>query len=451
MFSKFFGLKDNPFKLAFDAASLFMGRHHEEAMAHLRYAIAEGEGFTVITGERGVGKSTVCRAFVESLAGGAAVAFLSSPLASPRELLRRMNRQFGIPAAADPPHELINALNAFLIRQRVAGRKVAVFIDDAQTLAPEVLEQVRLISNLETTRDKLIQIILIGEPELLRLLDSHELRQMGQRVSVCYEIGPLTADETTAYIQHRLSICSAGPPVRFDPEAVRHIFRHARGNPRRINIACSSILTSAFKSRQREITGALALAAVRDLEGQNGGGAAGPSRRRPPAWALAAGGVVLLGGAAFWAFRPAPQPAVSEPAAAAPFAAMSAPGAEKVLPAAPLSEAAPAPGRPTVAENPPAPPTVQKPASSAAGPKAAMTHSVQVGAYLQAENARQMAARLAAKGYPVRILTIPDAKGRVWHTVRIGDHPSRPAAQSQAEEFSRREQMKTVVRPFGAF
>lgn len=451
MFSKFFGLKDNPFKLAFDAASLFMGRHHEEAMAHLHYAIAEGEGFTVITGERGVGKSTVCRAFVESLAGGVAVAFLSSPLASPRELLRRMNRQFGIPAAAQTLHELIDALNAFLMRQRVAGRKVAVFIDDAQTLAPEVLEQVRLISNLETTRDKLIQIILVGEPELLRLLDSHELRQMGQRVSVCYDIGPLTADETTAYIQHRLSICSAGPPVRFDPEAVRHIFRYARGNPRRINIACSSILTAAFKSRQKEITGALALAAVPDLERQNGGGAAVPARRRPPAWALAAGGVVLLGGAAFWAFRSAPEPAVSESAAAAPSAAVSAPAAESVLPAAPLSETASAPGTATVTENPLAPPTVQKPASSAAKPKPEMTHSVQVGAYLYPENAQQVATRLTAKGYPARILTITDAGGRVWHTVRIGDHPSQQAAQSQAEEFSRREQMKTVVRPFGAF
>jgi general secretion pathway protein A len=452
MFSKFFGLKDNPFKLAYDPASLFMGRHHEEAMAHLHYAIAEGEGFTVITGERGVGKSTVCRAFVESLSGSAAVAFLSSPLASPKELLQRMHRQFEISAAVQTTHDRIQALNAFLMQQRVAGRKVAVFIDDAQTLPPEVLEQVRLISNLETTRDKLIQIILIGEPDLMRLLDSHDLRQMGQRVSVCYDIGPLTKDETAAYIQHRLSICAAGPPMRFAPEVVGQIFQHARGNPRRINIACSAILTAAFQGRQKEIGGALALAALHDLEGPSGGGAAVPVRRRPPVWALAFGGALLLGAAAFWAWRPEREPAVTQPVSAAPTAARSAPRAESPLPAVSPSQPTPDSATPTISENPAAPPTVQKPAPSAAGAKPAMTHSVQVGAYLQPENARKVATQLAAKGYSAaRILTISDAKGRVWHTVRIGDHPSRQAAHSQAEEFSRREQMPAVVRPFGTF
>jgi len=185
MFWRFFGLKDDPFKLAFDPAYLFMGRHHEEATAHLRYAVAEGEGFTVITGERGIGKSTLCRAFVDSVAAETSTAFLSSPLPTARDLLQRMNLQLGIPAEGENSKDLIDALNEYLMRQRLAGRKVAVFIDDAQTLTPEVLEQVRLISNLETTRDKLIQIVLIGEPELMKMLDSRELRQMGQRVSVC--------------------------------------------------------------------------------------------------------------------------------------------------------------------------------------------------------------------------------------------------------------------------
>jgi general secretion pathway protein A len=453
MFLKFFGLKDNPFKLAVDAASFYMGRHHEEAMAHLRYAIAEGEGFTVITGERGVGKSTVCRAFAESAPRDLAVAFLSSPIASPKELLQRMNRRFGIPAAEQTAHELTEALNAFLMRQRVAGRKVAVFIDGAQSLAPDVLEQVRLISNLETTRDKLIQIVLIGEPELLQLLDSHELRQMGQRVSVCYTIGPLTLEESAAYIQHRLSIFSAGPPVRFPPEAVRPIFRYARGNPRRTNIACHSTLTAAFRSRQKEITGALAQAVVQELDRQNGVGAAAPAWRLRPAWALAAGGVLLLGAAAFWVLRPAPETAAPQPRDGAPSAALSAPVAETSPPADSPAESEPAPEGPAVAENPPPAPAEPKPAVSdeGSGPGAGMTHSVQVGAYQVSENARQMAARLAAKGYPARILTITDAKGRVWHTVRIGDHPSHQAARSQSEEFTRREKMPTVVRPFGAF
>ena len=448
MFLQFFGLKDNPFKQAFDPAYLFMGRHHEEAMAHLRYAVAEGEGFTVITGVHGVGKSTVCRAFIESLKGGAAVAFLSSPLNGPRDLLQRMNRSFGISADPAAYRELIHALNGFLMRQRVAGRKVAVFIDDAQTLSAEVLEQVRLISNLETTREKLIQIVLIGEPELMQLLNSHKLRQMGQRVSVCYEIGALTADETAAYIQHRLSVASAGPPVRFRREAVRQLFRHARGNPRRINTACSSILSEAYKMRQREVSGELAQAVIRDLDRLDARGVAGSGRWRWPAWSLASAGLLLLCTVAFFAFRPplappAPARVVAElpplPAAAPAAGAPPSREAEPPGPVAPVAAPLPTPS--------PEP----KPVIPAASKPAAMTHSVQVGAYVYLENAQQVAAQLNARGYSARILKIMDAKGRTWHTVRIGDHPSRQAAQAQADDFRRREQQPSVVRPFGTF
>jgi general secretion pathway protein A len=265
MFLQFFGLKDNPFKLTFDLNGIFIGKHHEEALAHLRYAAAEGEGFTVITGLNGMGKSTVCRFFVESINNSASVAFLSSPIPGPTELLQRMNRSFGIAVGAQTAHELTGALNRFLMQERIAGRKVIVFIDDAQILSPAVLEQIRLISNLETTRDKLIQIVLVGEPELMQLLNSHQLRQMGQRVSVRYEIGPLSLDETAAYIQHRLSLASTGAPLQFRREAVRKIFRHAGGNPRRINIACSTMLAAAFKLGQKEMTGELAQAVIRDL------------------------------------------------------------------------------------------------------------------------------------------------------------------------------------------
>lgn len=449
MFLPFFGLKDNPFKQAFDPAYLFMGRHHEEATAHLRYAVAEGEGFTVITGAHGVGKSTVCRAFVESLKDGAAVAFLSSPLNGPRDLLQRMNRGFGISADPAAYRELIHALNDFLMRQRVAGRKVALFIDDAQTLSAEVLEQVRLVSNLETTREKLIQIVLIGEPELMQLLNSHRLRQMGQRVSVCYEIGALTADETAAYIQHRLSVASAGPPVRFRPEAVRHLFRQARGNPRRINIAGSSILSAAYTLRQKEVTGELAQAVVRDLGRLDAKGVAGPGRWRRPAWALACAGLLFLAPAAFFAFRPSPAPpAPARVVAELPPPPAPAPAAEAPPPlreAEPPSQAAP------VAAALPAPAPEPKPVVPAASKPAAMTHSVQVGAYLYLENAQQVAAQLKARGYAARILKISDAKGRLWHTVRIGDHPTRQAAQAQADDFRRREQQPSVVRPFGTF
>lgn len=451
MFLPFYGLKDNPFKLAFDGSVLFLGKHHEEALAHLRYAVAEGEGFTVITGANGVGKSTICRTFVESLKNEAAVAFLSSPINGPKELLQRMNRSFGIPANAQTTHELISALNDFLMRERVAGRKVVVFVDDAQILASEVLEQIRLISNLETTRDKLIQIVLIGEPELIQLLDSHQLRQMGQRVSVRYEIGALTADETAAYIQHRLSVVSAGPPLRFSRDAVRHVCRHARGNPRRINIACGSILSSAFKARQKEITGELAQAVIQDLDRLDGKGASGPPPRRRRAWALGSIGLLILGSAAFLVMRPVPpSPPPAPSVSAQPHAAASSASEEPEPPPPPPLKASPAPPPPPVAALPATPPEIKSAPPGGSRPPA-LTHSVQVGAYMFPENAQQVAAQLNAKGYAARILKFTDAKGRLWHTVRIGDHPSRQAAQAQADDFSRREQKQSVVRPFEAF
>ena len=444
MYSRFFGLKDDPFKLAFDPAYLFLGRHHEEATAHLRYAVTEGEGFTVITGERGVGKSTLCRAFVDSMAAQASTAFLSSPLPTAKDLLQRMNLQLGVPAEGQSAKDLIDALNEYLMQQRIAGRKVAVFIDDVQTLAPEVLEQVRLISNLETTRDKLIQIVLIGEPELMKMLDSRELRQMGQRVSVCYVIGPLAAEETAAYIQHRLSVASAGPPVRFDPGAVRQIFRHSRGNPRRVNIACSAALAGAFKARQKEVSAAIVQAVVEDLERPEAGRKPFTAARSKRAWALAAAvGLVLAAAAGFFVLQTTDErPPLQTEAASA----LTPPAAAPQPDAAGLPELEPVPEPP-----PAAAPPEQKPSTPEASIPSRMTHSVQVGAFLYPENAEHTAAQLTSKGYSAKIFQMTDSKGRTWYTVRIGDYPSRQAAQAQVDEFSRREHMISVVRPYGGF
>jgi general secretion pathway protein A len=447
-----FNLRDNPFRLAPDAAYLFLGRHHEEALAHLRYAISEGEGFTVITGERGAGKSTICRAFVDQLGERVSAAFLAGPVKTPHELMRRINEPFGLlPSASPSLKEMIDALNGFLMQQRLAGRKVAVFIDDAQLLPPEALEQVRLISNLETTRDKLVQIILVGEPDLMRLLDAHALRQMRQRISVCCEIGPLTAAETEAYIQHHMSRASKGPPTRFDPAAVQLIYRHSGGNPRRINIACQAVLAAAFRAGRRSLTAELAAEAISGIEQTADPAEGGRSPRPWPARALAAAAAVALVAGALVLMRPAETP----PPIAAVAPAETTP--------APLPKTEPAETAPPAVLPEPAPPPAVAPAPVPAGegrPAAAartapaparMAYSVQVGAYLMPENARAQAERLKARGYPARIFQIADSQGRSWHTVRIGDHPSRQAAQAQADEFNRREQVKTIVRPFGAF
>jgi general secretion pathway protein A len=438
-----FNFRHDPFRLVPEPASLFLGRHHEEALAHLRYAFAENEGFTVITGARGSGKTTICRAFTAGLGESARVAFIDERIRTPLGLLSRILQGFGLaPGPGADGKAMIDALNAFLMEQRLRGRKAAVFIDDAQHLPPEALEQVRLVSNLETTREKLIQIVLVGEPELAALLDSHALRQMGQRVSVRYAIGPLTAAETAAYIQHRLSLAAAGPPLRFDPESIRLIFRHSGGNPRQINIACQAALAAAFRAGRRQVDPPLVAAALAGLSGRDG--SRGPAPRTGVVIAAAAALLIALSAGALFmrpggpppaALPPAPGPAPAAEGGAEPPPA-AAPDAPARLPADPkLPAAAPAP-----APSPPAP-------TPPGAPR--MTHSVQVGAYLSAENAAHEAARLRARGYAARVLALIDPRGRTWHTVRIGDHPDRAAAQKQADEFARREPARPIVRPYG--
>jgi type II secretory pathway predicted ATPase ExeA len=449
MVLQFFGFKDNPFKLAPDPAYLFLGLHYEEALAHLRYAVTEGEGFTAITGARGIGKTTICRSFLDTLGDETAAAFISSPVSSPGDLLRRINTALGIPGTADTLKGLIDPLNDFLMRQKLAGKKVAVFIDDAQSLGLEVLEQIRLISNLETTREKLIQIVLVGEPGLMTKLNSHELRQMGQRVSVCYEIGPLSAAETGAYIQHRVSVASTGSAVQFEPDAVRHVYRYSRGNPRLIHAACQAALTAAFSAREKTVTAAIAQTAVMGLAAADG---KDPSRRRQRlarGLAAAGGSVIVLAAAAFFVLQDPERPPAPE-SANADRAGLAAPVETADLPPAPApAEAIVASAGADPAAPPPAP--GEKSVSATQGSTPRMTHSVQVGAYLVPENARKQVEQLGAKGYPARIFEMKDSRGRIWYAVRIGDYPSSAAARRQADEFTRREQAPSVVRPAGGF
>ena len=228
MYKKFFGFKENPFSLAPNPIYLFLGRSHEEALAHLIYAVAEGEGFISLIGKRGVGKTTICQTFIERLDENVEVGYIYRPESSPQKLLQKVNSEFGISSDTDDIKVLIDTLNSFLIQKRGEGKRVVLFFDDAHGLKADALEQVRLLSNLETTQDKLLQIVLVGEPELAKMLDSHKLRQIGQRVSVSYNINPLTYDETCAYIYHRISIASQGNPVRFNTPAFRRIYRFTK-------------------------------------------------------------------------------------------------------------------------------------------------------------------------------------------------------------------------------
>lgn len=234
-------------------------------MAHLNYAISQGDGFVEITGEVGTGKTTLCRTFLESLNGSVEAAYIFNPKMGPKQLLKTIIEEFGINTRSDNTKDLIDMLNAFLIKKKADGKKVILLIDEAQNLNRNVLEQLRLLSNLETNRDKLLQIILVGQPELSEMLNSHALRQVGQRITLNYQLSPLTFNECKEYIQYRINIAAQKSAIKFDRSAYRQIYKYSKGIPRLINIVCDRSLLTAFVLNQFKITSGVAKASVKEL------------------------------------------------------------------------------------------------------------------------------------------------------------------------------------------
>jgi len=281
MYKRFFDLRERPFKLVPNPAYLFLSKGHEEALAHLSYALAEGDGFVAIIGEVGTGKTLLCRTFLDSLDEEVEAAYVFNPRLDGRELLRAINDELGVDATGETTKELIDALNHFLIAQHQTGRRVLLLIDEAQNLSAEVLEQLRLLSNLETRDAKLLQIILVGQPELAELLDSHELRQLAQRITLSCYLAPLDRRESGRYIAHRLAVASQGRPVSFSRGALRVIHRFSGGVPRLMNIACDRALLAAYVAGRRRVSGRVARQAVVELRDGGHG-------RRPSGWAAVA-------------------------------------------------------------------------------------------------------------------------------------------------------------------
>ena len=265
MYNKFFGFKEKPFKLVPNPAYFYLSKSHEEALAHLNYAMSQGDGFVEITGEVGTGKTTLCRAFLESLNGTVEAAYIFNPKLSPKQLLRTINEEFGIKSEGDNTKDLIDTLNIFLMQKKASGKKVILLIDEAQNLNRNVLEQLRLLSNLETNRDKLLQIILVGQPELSQILNSHELRQLGQRITLSYQLGPLTFNESKEYIQYRIGIAANKTAIKFDRSAYRQIYKYSKGIPRLINIVCDRALLTAFVLNQFKITANITKTSIKEL------------------------------------------------------------------------------------------------------------------------------------------------------------------------------------------
>jgi general secretion pathway protein A len=270
MYEEFFGFKERPFQLVPNPDYLFLSRSHEEALAHLNYAISHGDGFVEITGEVGTGKTTLCRVFLEDLDKNSEVAYIFNPQLNSLELLRTINDEFGIPADADNTKDLIDTLNVFLMEKKSQKKNAILLIDEAQNLNKEVLEQLRLLSNLETNTGKLLQIILVGQPELQNMLDSYELRQLRQRITLNWYLTPLGRKETREYIRHRVNIASKKTGDKFTRPAYRRIYNYSGGIPRLINIACDRAFLTAFGFNRRKVTGSIAGNSIKELKARGG-------------------------------------------------------------------------------------------------------------------------------------------------------------------------------------
>jgi len=245
MYEEYFSLKERPFSLTPDPDFLFLSGSHQQALDHLLFGLESGEGFIVVTGDIGVGKTTVCRALLRRLPERFATALVVNTLLTEKELLRTVLDDFGVPVPDGTRKDLLDALNRFLLAEAEAGRRPVLIIDEAQNLAPSLLEQVRLLSNLETEKRKLLQIVLFGQKELQEKLRLPQLRQFDQRITVRATILPLDLRETSRYIQYRMSVAGAAGSSFLSPAAERLLHRRSRGVPRRINQLCDRALLAA--------------------------------------------------------------------------------------------------------------------------------------------------------------------------------------------------------------
>jgi general secretion pathway protein A len=266
MYLEFYGFNENPFSLSPNPRFIFFSKTHKEAFALLLYGINNRFGFIELTGEVGTGKTTVLRTLLSQLDEEKyRTALIFNPALTAIDLMRAINHEFGIPCESENIAELLGELNAFLLQENCCGRTVVLIIDESQNLPPALLEQVRLISNLETDTDKLIQIVLAGQPELGRILEKPELRQINQRIALRYNLHSLDQEDSRAYIKHRITTAGGGDKVSFAPGALGWLYRYSRGTPRLINILCDRALLIAYTEDRRKITCRTVALAFRDV------------------------------------------------------------------------------------------------------------------------------------------------------------------------------------------
>ena len=301
MYLSFFGLNEKPFAITPDPRYLYLSERHAEALAHLLYGINEAGGFVQLTGEVGTGKTTIVRSLLAQVPKNAEIALILNPRMTAPEFLLTICEEIGIgvpDTSQESLKDLVDVLSHYLLRAHAAGRRVVLVVDEAQNLAPAVLEQVRLLTNLETNTQKLLQIILIGQPELRELLGRNELRQLAQRITGRYHLHPLSRDETAAYVRHRLRVAGATTDI-FSGSALSEVYRLSVGVPRVINVICDRSLLGAYSMDSHRVTATLVRNAAAEVFG----------RRIAPNWLpwAAAGStavVMLCAAVALWSARP---------------------------------------------------------------------------------------------------------------------------------------------------
>ena len=315
MYLSFFGLNEKPFAITPDPRYLYLSERHAEALAHLLYGINEAGGFVQLTGEVGTGKTTIVRSLLAQTPKNAEIALILNPKMTAPEFLLTICEEIGIgvpDSATESLKDLVDILSGYLLRAHAGGRRVVVVVDEAQNLAPTVLEQVRLLTNLETNTRKLLQIILIGQPELRELLARNELRQLAQRITGRYHLNPLTHEETAAYVRHRLRVAGATSDI-FSPTALAEVYRLAVGVPRVINVVCDRALLGAYSMDRHRVTASLVRHAAAEVFG----------KRFTPRWlpwlgAAAAAAMLAITTLLLWNLRPWSSASHATAATAAP-------------------------------------------------------------------------------------------------------------------------------------
>ena len=267
MYRQFFGLKEKPFNVTSDPNFLFMSRVHKEAFSHLLYGIKERKGFLEITGEIGAGKTTLCRAILNQLDAKTKSAFIFNSNVPELQLLQSIIEDYGLLVERKNKGSMLRQLNGFLLGELSRGNNVILIIDEAQNLKPSVMEEIRMLSNLETDKDKLFQIVLVGQPELKNKIDAPNLKQLKQRIAVRFHITPLDKDEVGKYIYHRLSVAGSNGEIHFPDDALAVIYRFSGGIPRLINMVCDKSLLAAYVMETRVVDLAIVEKSIKELEG----------------------------------------------------------------------------------------------------------------------------------------------------------------------------------------